>query len=732
MLKGNIKKFPFDKGGGEFLTWIEVTDGTLAYLPKWPLATNVSGKIVFKNEGMFADITSAEVLNNKIYSGHISIPNFRRDPRLDITALKTQGKLSQQVKFIRQSPLGQNIKDFLDKSKFSGTSKLEVAIHAPLKKEKLKKENIEVEGKVELQKNSVIFSSINQKFNNVSGTASFTQDGISAKKINAQYKQAPATISLSTSKNKKNILLSLKQSNTLQQLFNKNLDFVEPVISGKTSYTAKLKLPSYSLKYPNKDKSINLEVNSNLIGLQSKLPEPFNKQENKAVPLKVSWSLPANKKQTSSYLIHYGDLLSAIFSNNEKLRLGILLGKNQKPQLPSSGINIRGTISRTNLLHWKKLLGNNWKTTNKALSVVTDIQIKQLLLAKQNQGKARFQLHKNNSNLSGNLTSSKLQVNFNKQKEYWNIQLANLNTDILAAEPTNKSTAMLPKDFPSVYIQCSHCSSKGLMLDKLKLKLQKQGNKSNINLIEIVGKNYHFSASGNWLSTNSNSSYTRLKIQKAEMTKPEEFLASMGNDIGIKGAKTTITGKLAWQGSPLDFSLNKLSGDIHVAMQKGQLNDIQAGAGKLLGLLNISKLSRRLRFDFSDVSGKGLLFDRISGDIKINNGVVNTQNTVIESSVMLAGIKGKSDLVHKTHDQTITIIPDVKSALPALGLLFGGVGVGAAVATLDKLTQKSERSQLNNKDVAGTRYRVTGTWKDPVISDITPVGQPEDIYGEGM
>ena len=729
ILKGNIKKFPFTNNQeGEFLTWLDIKDGTLAYLPKWPIVKNIDGKIIFRNASLAAEIQSASVLGNQITAGKINIPTLKDNTNLTITGLKIKSDLSKQVNYIKQSPLGRNIKDFLNNSRFSGHSKLEFAIHIPLQKGKLKKENIRLKGKITIHKASANFSSINQKFNHISGQAIFDQDGVTAKKIRANYRKSPIDISISTNTNKKNINIILTQKNSLDQIFPNNLDILKKYITGKTHYNAKLTLPSYSPNNKTIKKSVELSINSNLKGIKSTLPIPFNKLEKDEKLIKVVWKSSLNKKQTINYVVSYNNAIKAIYRNTGQPRISISINSSKNLILPSSGIKITGTIEELNLLEWKKLLSLNWNNRKQSFPIDVSINIRNLLLATQAQGQAKLTFN-SNSVLEGSIDSENIKINFKKHNQFWDIKVFNLNIDMLSSiNKNNISTTLLPSEFPSVNIECHYCTSKGLLFKMLRLNLQNQGDKAYINNIEVAGNGYQFLASGNWLTVTNNNSYTQLTIKKAEIKELGDFLKKMGYSIAMKQSKTKLSGNLAWQGGPLDFNINKLSAELHFSINKGQLTNVQAGIGKLLGLFNISRLSRRLRFDFSDVSSKGLIFDRIYGNIKLNNGILETDNTVIESSVMLAGITGSSHLKHKTHDQIVTIIPNVKSTLPTLGLLFGGIGVGAAVATFDKITQKNDIKQLNNEAIYRTRYHISGVWDNPNITDISNIGAPEDIY----
>lgn len=726
-LKGDLKKFPFENAdGGEFFTWFAVEKGQLHYLNHWPDAHNVSGKVIFSNEGMMADVTSATVAGNKITSGRVVIPNFKHNAELIISDLKTTGKFSKQVDYIRQSPLGKNLNNFLGHSKFSGKSDLALGIRSPLSKGKLKKENVSVDGKVNFHGVNANFIPVKQAFKKIRGVASFDQHGFSSKKLIANYKQSPVTVKITTSKDKKNIIAKFQQTNNIQRLIADNIDILKPYVKGKTTYAATLQLPSYSLKYPNKTKLMDLTIESNLEGISSNLPTPLKKQTNSLIPLVIKLKTPLSKHQLATYQIQYGKLLSAAYQY-QKQRLGIVFG-DKSATLPNEGVSIKGNITSTDLIQWKDIADNQGSISASSLPLAVELQINKLLLGSQSQGKAKLLVHNSPTTLTAKLSSERLQANIIKENNYWNIKLSNLNTDVLTAKQDPKlSSTLMPKQVPSLELLCRHCSSKGQVFDRLALQLQSRGNTSYIKSLDISGEDYAFSATGQWRSTQASTSQTQLTIKQATLDKPGNFIKRMGNDIGLRGGKTKITGQLSWQGSPIDFALRTLSGNTYLEMQKGRLVDVNVGVGKLLGLLNFSKLGRRLRFDFSDVSGKGVIFDQIAGNIQLDHGVLSTNDTIIKSSVMLAGISGKSDLVRKTHDQEITVIPDVKSALPVVGLVFGGIGLGATAAILDKLTDKSQTDQLKD-EALGTRYHVTGSWAKPVIKDVTPIGAPEDIY----
>src|SRR5699024_9974105 len=86
-------------------------------------------------------------------------------------------------------------------------------------------------------------------------------------------------------------------------------------------------------------------------------------------------------------------------------------------------------------------------------------------------------------------------------------------------------------------------------------------------------------------------------------------------------------------------------------------------------------------FSFDDVLRKGFSFKTMTGDIKLTQGLAQSDNFVINGSAATIAIKGRADLLRQTLDQTVEIIPHVGNSLPLIGAVVGGpVGAAAGLA----------------------------------------------------
>jgi uncharacterized protein YhdP len=84
--------------------------------------------------------------------------------------------------------------------------------------------------------------------------------------------------------------------------------------------------------------------------------------------------------------------------------------------------------------------------------------------------------------------------------------------------------------------------------------------------------------------------------------------------------------------------------------RQGEFTDLSTGhAGQLLRLLSVDALLRKLRFDFSDTFSEGY-FDSINSTAWIKDGVLHTDDTLVDGLEADIAMKGSVDLVRRQLD----------------------------------------------------------------------------------
>jgi uncharacterized protein YhdP len=130
----------------------------------------------------------------------------------------------------------------------------------------------------------------------------------------------------------------------------------------------------------------------------------------------------------------------------------------------------------------------------------------------------------------------------------------------------------------------------------------------------------------------------------------------------------------------------------------------------VFGLLNFNSIGRRLRLDFSDLTGKGLSYDQVKGLLVSSDGVYVTRDPIIMTGPSSnLEINGTMDMVKDRVDAKLLVTLPVTNNLPIAALLIGAPAIGGALFLADKLF--GDRVAR----FASVQYRIEGTVKDPKV-----------------
>ena len=142
----------------------------------------------------------------------------------------------------------------------------------------------------------------------------------------------------------------------------------------------------------------------------------------------------------------------------------------------------------------------------------------------------------------------------------------------------------------------------------------------------------------------------------------------------ISSQNFRVDADLRWPGSPAAFNLDTLSGAAQVQFRKGQMTSVDGSAQALrvFGLLNFDSIGRRLRLDFSDLFGKGLAYDRIKGQVQIEQGVYRTQTPLIlEGPSSNFELQGQLNLLSDQVKATLLVTLPLTNNLPLAAIAIG-------------------------------------------------------------
>ena len=161
-------------------------------------------------------------------------------------------------------------------------------------------------------------------------------------------------------------------------------------------------------------------------------------------------------------------------------------------------------------------------------------------------------------------------------------------------------------------------------------------------------------------------------------------------------------------------------------MKDGRIKKVGNRVTRIFGLFNIDLLAKRLSLDFDDVIKNGFYYNTLDGDFRIESGGIFTTNLLVKgpSAELLA--VGTTDIMNETYDMQVIASPEFGETLPAIALL-GGPITAAATFAAEKLA-KAFGKDIN--DLIKIRYKVSGSWDNPVIKVIGRKNDPLDDVQE--
>jgi uncharacterized protein YhdP len=270
------------------------------------------------------------------------------------------------------------------------------------------------------------------------------------------------------------------------------------------------------------------------------------------------------------------------------------------------------------------------------------------------------------------------------------------------------STMSSPESWPPLEIHCKEFVYNGFEYGELTLSGKRHERGVRFEQIGLKSELLQVLANGSWLGTASGQqSDFNFKLTTPDLGR---LLKALDYSAAIDGGSTSATLHAQWNGSPDRFDINRVEGELSLAIVDGRLLDIEPSGGRVFGLLSVQALPRRLALDFSDIYKKGLGFDRIEGSFSITEGNAYTNDLFVEGPSSKIDMSGRIGLMARDYDQDIYVTPNISSSLPVVGGLAGGPAVGLGLLLAERLF-KGKLDRLSR-----IHYEMKGPWDNPEMT----------------
>jgi uncharacterized protein YhdP len=243
-----------------------------------------------------------------------------------------------------------------------------------------------------------------------------------------------------------------------------------------------------------------------------------------------------------------------------------------------------------------------------------------------------------------------------------------------------------------------------------------------LNRLLLSGPEATLNATGNWAALNAQTAARtpraapqtrRAAINfKLDISDSGALLKRFGYVDLVRGGKGKIEGQVGWLGSPFSVDYPSLAGQVNVAIDSGQFLKADPGIAKLLGVLSLQSLPRRIGLDFRDVFSEGFAFDNITGDVKVEQGVANTNNLRMRGVQAAVLMEGSADLARETQNLRVVIVPEINAGTASLAYAVINPVVGLGTFLAQALLRQPLIRAFTYE------YRITGQWADPKIERV--------------
>jgi uncharacterized protein (TIGR02099 family) len=709
-LKGNLADFPYvDNKNGLFQITAKITGGRLDYAKNWPTIDNIAGDLLFEGKRMVVTTHAGNIFATKLPKVRATIPDLLSfDERLDIEG-EVNGPTAEFLKFIEQSPVTEMINGFTEGMQAAGNGKLDLKLHIPLRNTK----KTTLAGIYQFINNRILVGEDIPPVEGASGKLQFTEAGVNIRSATAQILGGAATIDASTQADGV-VRVAAQGKLTAAGLSKSNYVPYAKYLHGTAGWRGSLTL---------RKKLADFVVDSNLVGMSSDLPAPFNKKVAESVVLHVEKRILNPQQDTLA--LSYGQVVNAKLlrrSDGRQMQLDRgTVSFGDVAVLPSQpGLWLHGALRYLDLDDWRNVIAQGDSKPGLVLNGGT------LSVATLDAFGQRF----SDLKLSGSMQQDGLLVALNGKDIVGDVNFRSLpqghskltarfkNLTIPTAAPakTSKpSEAQNAGEAPAMDVIAENFQIRQRKLGKLELTASPFDRGWHIEKMRLTNPESSLQMDGYWQWIGQASTRVNLKLEVADLGK---FMTRFDQPDSIKRGTAKLEGNVGWKGAPSDLDFASLTGNFSVEAHNGQFLKIEPGIGKLLGILSLQALPRRITLDFRDVFSEGFAFDDIAANVRIQKGVASSEDFRMIGPAAIVLMNGETDLAQETQRLKVLVTPALGEGVSVASALLGGPVVGLTALLLQKIL-KDPLGQI-----ASYEYLVTGTWRDPTVAKVAKPNRP--------
>ncbi|MEY2666253.1 MAG: hypothetical protein RLZZ384_424 [Pseudomonadota bacterium] len=712
LLYGNPSQFPFEKNQGVFEVLFDAKDTQLFYAPNWPSLTNLNGSVRFFQDSLQVNLEGM-AQNAVIKTAEVLIPSMSTSHYVSVNG-KLDGAVMDVLNFMRNTPLHTSFDNVLNAVTPQGNTQVDLDLQIPLEDKFLPK----VKGSAQFHQAKLKVKSLNLPVSSLSGVLKFTEDGVFSDIIHGVAFKKPINITLANYDKQTTVEVSgnVEIEDVFSQLRLSSLPSApqqKSWIEGASDYQLTLNLPK-------DQKASTLQIKSNLEGITLNLPDELFKAKGQKTPLNMVFTL--GDDLWLPLMVDYNAQLKAalmVDTKNKRFQRGeVLLGEGKVEVPQSEGLTVKIVRDHLMLQDWlqlavSKVPSSIEKVENTAATIHTfTMHSDHAWWKKASLGKFDLVLKHDAPSWRGVIDSD-----FAKGQLQWVIPEKTTQTGTLrltlekfdlaffkqlqsTSESNSPSVSSMTNfmNLPTLFLESQRTFWKDCELGKLNIETETRASSIGFKTITLQAPTHNLKLTGDWF--NAPILQTELR-GRLTLLKAGQLFSHLGITKDISETTGDININLDWQGSPQQFSLEKMHGQAELNLKDGRILSIEPGFGRILGMLAVEQWLKRLSLDFSDLYQEGLAFNTVSGHFDFLQGKATTQNLMVDAIPAKILLKGDTDFLAENVNYLVNVTPKSADAVPIAGTIIGKIMnlVGQT------LTGKDQEGFF-----FGSQYQITGSW----------------------
>ncbi len=703
-------------GSGELYADFDVNNAELMFDPNWALVKQAKGNLMFHNMGVNIDLESVNYDGIGQVRANIRLPTFANTAvYADISAI---ADTETALRVWLASPVGVDYREIASNLyEPGGKVKTKIDLFLPIEDDSLQEA---VKVRIDLHNAAIKAPAWGVQLSRAKGRVQVTNDTISASGIKAFYFNDPVDIDLTTDAGKQQTLIKANGLLDTQQLLNLLPESLSRGFDGKSVWQIDLVIANKG--QTGSQPVLTIGATSGLQGTAVYLPEPYSKSP--IVKRRTSANLALLANNEFSFKVDYGTHVKTRGrlekSGNDDFNLAELdfaFATSLKPQA-IRGIRLYGNLPKLPLDEWivfHQTEKARQKTDSPDLMPLLqsiDLNVTRVALFGRTVSNVDFLLNQSEAGIKGNINSSEAKGHFffpalNSVQNPATIEMDYLR--VAKKVGPDAVTNWLPDDFFNMRFNSRVFTYDGKEVTDLEIDTSLDGESLLIDALKFKHDDIRLESNGYWLYNSATKSHASHLDVVVKGQKFGQSILALGFGDTIHNGSIDFRGEINWPGEIINPNWDILSGKARLKLEDGILKDVEPGSGRFVGLFSLSALPRRLALDFSDVLFDGMEFDEIKGDLVLDGQNLYTKNTRMDGPAAEVKLIGRTGMKDRDYDQKIYVVPKIRYALPVIGTILQGSGVGWGLLLLQSLL----KSEIDES--VEIEYSMTGSWDDPVV-----------------